>query len=136
MVAYEVRNLAMRAADAAKNTGALIETTVKQVLSGKEILNRTNENFLEVSRSIKHSEELIEEISQASLEQSQGIGQINKAIGEMDKVVQQTAANAEESASASEEMSSQALNLRNHVFELVDLLGEANDDSKGKGITH
>ena len=108
VVANEVRNLAMRAAEAAKNTPALIEGTVKKVKEGSELVERTNEAFSEVSKSAAKVADLVSEIAAASSEQAQGIDQINKAVAEMDKVTQQNAANAEESASASEEMNAQA----------------------------
>ncbi|HVO68389.1 MAG TPA: methyl-accepting chemotaxis protein, partial [Syntrophales bacterium] len=100
VVAEEVRNLAMRAADAAKNTSGLIEGTVKKVKDGSNIVAKTNEAFVEVAVSTSKVGELVGEIAAASQEQAQGIDQINKAVMEMDKVTQQTAANAEESASA------------------------------------
>ena len=111
VVAEEVRNLAMRSADAAKNTANLIEDTVKRVKGGSDIVNRTGEEFNQVAESTAKVGELVNEIAAASNEQAQGIEQVNTAVAEMDKVVQQNAANAEESASASEEMSAQAQEL-------------------------
>jgi len=108
VVANEVRNLAMRAAEAAKNTSVLIEGTVKKVKEGSELVERTNGVFEAVSKSAAKVADLVSEIAAASVEQAQGIDQINKAVAEMDKVTQQNAANAEESASASEEMNAQA----------------------------
>ncbi len=119
VVANEVRNLAMRAADAAKNTSELIEGTVKKVNAGSTLVSTTNEAFMKVADSTGKVANLVSEISQASQEQSNGINQVNIAITEMDKVVQQNAANAEESASASEEMSAQAEQLKEYVDELV-----------------
>jgi len=123
VVANEVRNLAMRAADAAKNTSALIEGTVKKVKEGSELVERTNTAFTEVSRSAAKVADLVSEIAAASSEQAQGIDQINKAVAEMDKVTQQTAANAEESASASEEMNAQAEQMKDVAAELMSLVG-------------
>ena len=100
VVAEEVRNLAMRSADAAKNTSVLIEDTVKKVKGGSDLVVRTNENFNEVSGTVGKVAELIGEVSAASQEQSQGINQINTAVAEMDKVTQQNAAAAEELASS------------------------------------
>ncbi|HET6490137.1 MAG TPA: methyl-accepting chemotaxis protein [Syntrophales bacterium] len=118
VVANEVRNLAMRAADAAKNTSGLIEGTVKKVKQGSELLERTNEAFAGVSTSAAKVADLVSEIAAASTEQAQGIDQINKAVTEMDKVTQQNAANAEESASASEQMNAQAAQMKQIVEEL------------------
>ena len=121
VVANEVRNLAMRAAEAAKNTSALIEGTVKKVREGSELVERTNTAFAEVSKSAAKVAGLVSEIAAASGEQAQGIGQINKAVAEMDKVTQQTAANAEESAAAGEELTVHAGRLKRYVADL-DLL--------------
>ena len=86
VVAEEVRNLAMRAADAAKNTSALIEGTVKKIKDGSNLVTKTNEAFAEVAVSASKVGELVGEIAAASQEQAQGIDQINKAVAEMDKV--------------------------------------------------
>ena len=123
MVAEEVRNLAMRAADAAKNTSVLIEGTVKKIKDGSNLVIKTNEAFAEVSVSSSKIGELVGEIAAASQEQAQGIDQINKAVAEMDKVTQQTAANAEESASASEEMNAQAEQMKHISSELLNIIG-------------
>ncbi|MDR3013622.1 MAG: methyl-accepting chemotaxis protein [Chitinispirillales bacterium] len=115
VVAEEVRNLAMRSAEAAKNTADLIEDSVKNAESGVKITQDVA-NALEkaVERSSK-VQDLIAEIAAASNEQSQGVEQINTAIAQMNQVTQQNAANSEESASAAEELSSQATELANMV---------------------
>lgn len=123
VVAEEVRNLAMRSADAAKNTANLIEHTVKSIKDGSDVVVSTNEAFSQVADSTKKTGELIGEIAAASNEQAQGIEQVNTAVAEMDKVTQQNAANAEESASASEEMNAQAEQMKRFVQELVGLVG-------------
>ena len=134
VVAEEVRNLAMRAAEAAKNTSVLIEGTVKKIKEGSGLVEKTNNEFADVSQSAGKAAELVGEISAASSEQAQGISQISKAIAEMDKVVQQNAANAEESASASEEMNAQALNMKGVIESLHHLVGGSNGGSNnGKG---
>ena len=125
VVADEVRNLAMRAADAAKNTANLIEGTVKKVKDGSELVSRTNDAFKQVAGSSAKAGDLVAEISAASNEQAQGIGQINTAVTELDKVTQQNAANAEESASAAEEMSAQAETMKGMVDELVAIVGRS-----------
>ena len=122
VVADEVRNLAMRAADAAKNTSALIEDTGKKVKDGALLVESSNDAFGEVAESAAKVGELVSEISAASREQAQGIGQINEAVSEMDKVVQQNAAGAEESASAAEEMTAQAQEMKTVIDELVGLV--------------
>ncbi len=122
VVADEVRNLALRAAEAAKSTANLIEGTVKKIKEGSELVVKTENEFREAAASVGRSKELVGEISAASLEQAQGIEQVNKAVAEMDKVVQQNAANAEESASASEEMNAQARQLKTYVGMLKSLV--------------
>ena len=112
VVAGEVRNLALRAAEAAKNTSVLIEDTVKKVKEGGDLVVETNDSFLKVS-------ELIREIAAASLEQSQGVEQITTAVAQMDKVVQQNASNGEESASAAEELSAQAEQMNSITEDLL-----------------
>ncbi|MBU0995139.1 MAG: CZB domain-containing protein [Proteobacteria bacterium] len=123
VVADEVRNLAMRAAQAAKNTAGLIEGTVKKINEGADLVKTTNEAFVEVAESSAKIGNLINEIASASKEQAEGINQVNKAVTEMDQVTQQNAANAEESASAAEEMSAQAKQMKEHVIDMMKLVG-------------
>ena len=123
VVADEVRNLAMRAADAAKNTAALIEGTVKKVTEGTALVKTTNDAFMEVAGSTKKVGELVGEIAAASIEQAQGIEQVNIAVTEMDKVTQQNAATAEESASVSEELNAQAEEMNSEFRELSAMVG-------------
>jgi methyl-accepting chemotaxis protein len=133
VVANEVRNLAMRAAEAAKNTANLIEGTVKKIKDGSELVEETSADFSQVAASAGKMSELIGDISAASTEQAQGIDQVNSAVGQMDKVVQQNAASAEESASAAEEMNSQATNMQTFVCELIAIVeGSGNAGSKAE----
>ncbi len=134
VVADEVRNLAMRAADSAKNTGALIEDTVKKIRVGANLVGQTNHDFGEVTSMITKSGELVGEIAAASTEQAQGIDHLNQAVQEMDKVVQQNAASAEETASITQDMNSQSDQVRGLVVGLARLVGARNRsvvDSKG-----
>lgn len=112
VVADEVRNLALRAAESARNTSELIEGTVKSISEGSGLVNSTSAAFSEVITSSAKVGELVSEIAAASDDQAQGIKQVNTAVAEMDKVTQQNAATAEESASASEEMNAQAEQIR------------------------
>ena len=122
VVAEEVRNLALRSADAAKNTAELIEGTVKKVKGGYYLVERTNNAFSKVAKSSSKVGELISEIATASNEQAQGIEQTNTAVAEMNKVTQQNAANAEKSASASEELNAQAEQMMEIIGELSALV--------------
>ena len=128
VVADEVRHLALRAAEAAKNTADLIEGTVKRVRDGSTLVSSTNEAFHQVTGSSARVSELVAGISAASNDQAEGIGQINTAVTELDKLTQQNAANAEESASAAEEMSAQAETMLGMVGELVAMVGGAGTD--------
>ena len=123
VVAEEVRNLAQRSADAAKNTASLIEGSQRNSEEGVEASEAVAKTLDRIVNSVHKVTQLISEVSAASSEQSQGIDQVNTAVAQMDKVTQSSAANAEESASASEELSSQAQNLNAMVEELVRLVG-------------
>jgi methyl-accepting chemotaxis protein len=122
-VAEEVRNLAMRSAEAAKNTASMIEESVKNSKSGVEIAGEVAKVLDEIVQGIGKTSDLVGEIAAASQEQAQGIEQVNTSVTQMDKVTQQNAANAEESASASEELSAQAQSMNEAVQELVALVG-------------
>ena len=130
VVAEEVRNLAIRSADAAKNTTLLIEDTVNKVKGSSKVVTVTNEAFSVVSEETAKISHLIAEISAASQEQSRGIDQINQAVLEIDKVTLQSASSAEESASASEEMNAQAEQMKNVVGELAVLIGGRNNKKR------
>jgi len=131
VVAEEVRNLAMRSADAAKNTAELIESTVKKIENGSQIVNTTSDAFSEVASSSAKVAELVGEIAAASNEQAQGIEQVNIAVTEMDKVTQSNAAGAEESASASEELNAQAEEMKSMVNELKNMVGGSTNGAGG-----
>jgi methyl-accepting chemotaxis protein len=123
VVADEVRSLAMRAAEAAKNTSTLIEGTIHKINQGGQIAGQVDQAFGQVIDHAHRVGILVGEISSGSQEQSEGIGQINKAVQDMDNVTQQTAANSEESAAASEEMSAQAEEIRGVVNSLAQVVG-------------
>jgi len=99
VVAEEVRNLAMRAAESAKNTSSLIENIVKKIRNGEKLVGVTNEAFKEITGSSTKVVKLIAEIASASQEQSHGIDQINRAVSEMNGLTQHNASGAEELAS-------------------------------------
>jgi len=123
VVAEEVRNLAMRSAEAAKNTAGLIEGSVANARNGVAIATEVGKALAEITDSSNKVTALVGEIAAASNEQAQGIGQVNTAVAQMDKVTQSNAAGAEESASAAEELSSQAEQMRGMVNELIALVG-------------
>ncbi|MDZ7260506.1 MAG: Cache 3/Cache 2 fusion domain-containing protein [candidate division KSB1 bacterium] len=115
VVAEEVRNLAMRSAEAAKNTANMIESSVKNADTGVALNQEVIKNLDEINEQIKKVSEVMAEIAAASDQQSQGIDQINTGVDQLNQVTQQTAANSEESASAAQELSSQAEELRSMV---------------------
>jgi methyl-accepting chemotaxis protein len=126
VVANEVRNLAMKASEAAKNTGHLIENTIKAVKKGNELAQSTQEAFQEnIEIAVKHTR-LIDEIAASSQEQAHGIQQVASAVGQMNQVTQANAGSAEESASAGEELNAQIEQVNGIIRELVAILGSSN----------
>ena len=108
VVAEEVRNLASKSAEAAKDTGNMIQNSMDKAELGSRIANETASSLAEIVSGINESSGLIAEIANASEAQSLGIEQINTGIDQVAQVVQQNSATAEESAAASEEMSGQS----------------------------
>jgi methyl-accepting chemotaxis protein len=115
VVAEEVRNLAMRSAEAAKNTANLIEEAVKNSENGVIINSEVLHNFQEITERINKVSQVVAEIAAASDQQDQGISQLNRAVEQLNQLTQQNAANAEESAAAAQEMSSQSEEMRSMV---------------------
>lgn len=115
VVASEVRNLAGRSATAAKEIKGLIEDSVVKVEQGSKLVDASGQTLDEIMTSVKKVSDIIAEIAAASLEQSDGIEQVNKAIAQMDEMTQQNAALVEEAAAASESMGEQAGNLNEMV---------------------
>ncbi len=105
VVATEVRNLASRSAEAAKEISALIKDSVEKVESGSELVNETGSALNEIVTEVKKVGDIIAEIAAASAEQSTGIDQINQAVTQMDDMTQQNAALAEQTSAASANMS-------------------------------
>jgi methyl-accepting chemotaxis protein len=120
VVAEEVRNLAMRSAEAAKNTADMIEEAIRNAEGGVRITEEVAKALSQIVNRAGKVGGLIAEIAASSSEQATGVEQVNTAVSQMNKVTQQTAANSEESASAAEELSSQAAELANlvHSFTL------------------
>ena len=108
VVAGEVRSLAQRSSDAAKEIKALISASVERVEHGTELVDRAGVTMTEIVSSIARVTDIMGEISAASTEQSSGVGQIGDAIAQMDQATQQNAALVEESAAAAESLKDQA----------------------------
>ena len=108
VVAEEVRNLAARSANAAKETTEMIEGSIEKVGAGTTIANETAKALEEIVSGVAEAATLVAEIAAASNEQAAGIDQVNQAIMQVSMVVQTNSATSEEAAAASEELSSQA----------------------------
>lgn len=115
VVAEEVRNLAQRSAEAAKNTADLIEGAVKNAENGVNLNQEVLGNLDEIKDQVNKVSTVMEEIATGSEQQNEAIDQITTGVDQLNKVTQQNAANSEESASASEELSSQAAELSSLV---------------------
>ncbi|MFW6331525.1 MAG: methyl-accepting chemotaxis protein, partial [Gemmatimonadota bacterium] len=115
VVAEEVRALAMRSAEAAKNTSELIEDSVSNAEEGVSVQADVLEQLGEIEAGVTRVREVMAEIAAASEQQTDGVDEINSAVEEMNGVTQTTAASAEESASAAEELTSQAARVRELV---------------------
>lgn len=112
VVAEEVRNLAARSAQAARETTEMIEGSIKRVDQGTSIARETAKALAEIVDSVDKVKQLVAEISIASHEQAQGIAQIESGLRQVDSVTQQNNAGAEKGAAASEQLSAQADSLR------------------------
>ena len=115
VVAGEVRTLAQRSANAAKEIKALITASMEKVDSGSSLVGSAGETIADIDHQIKQVASLISEVTSASVEQSGGIQQIHLAVSELDKVTQQNAALVEESAAAAESLKGQADQLTRSV---------------------
>jgi len=115
VVAGEVRNLASRSADAAKEIKGLIEGSVAQVQEGSTLVEQAGETMQEVVAAVRRVTDIMDEISAASQEQSDGIEQVNQAVGQMDQVTQQNASLVQEASAASSSLEEQANRLEQAV---------------------
>lgn len=111
VVATEVRSLAGRSADAAKEIKNLIGSSVERVEQGSALVDQAGATMTEVVQSIQRVTDIMSEISAASTEQSAGVTQVGEAVTQMDQVTQQNAALVEQSAAAAESLKDQAQQL-------------------------
>lgn len=131
VVADEVRNLAQKSSDAAKETTALIESSITAVNHGEGIAKKTSEAFEELANKVESVVATINEISNASEEQSNSIRQITIGVDQISSVVQTNSATSEESAAASEELSGQA-NMLNTLVSTFKLTSEMDNIHLGE----
>ncbi|SHN39111.1 methyl-accepting chemotaxis protein [Rhizobacter sp. OV335] len=115
VVAAEVRSLAQRSADAAKEIKTLISTSVERVEQGTALVDEAGTTMAEVVASIRRVTDIMGEITSASVEQSAGVSQVGEAVTQMDRATQQNAALVEESAAAAESLKGQAAQLLANV---------------------
>lgn len=115
VVAGEVRSLAQRSAEAAKEIKSLIGASVEKVEAGSKLVGEAGTNMGDIVAQVRHVADLIAEISSATAEQTTGIGQVSDAVQMLDQVTQQNAALVEESAAAAESLKHQA----NQLAEVV-----------------
>ena len=108
VVAEEVRNLASKSAEAAKDTGNMIQNSIDKAGLGTRIAGETAASLSEIVTGINESSQYIEDISESSKEQSQGISQLETGIDQVAQVIQQNSATAQQSAAASQEMNGQS----------------------------
>ena len=123
VVADEVRSLAQRSAQAAKDTAALIEESIAKARSGNTKVGQMAESIAGITDAVNRVKALVEDVSEASRQQTQGLDHVAQALSQMERVTQHTAATAQESAAASEELSAQAATTLEVVGQLQALVG-------------
>lgn len=128
VVADEVRNLAQRAAQAAQDTTQLLAGTSDRVTAGVNLVKVTNEAFEQAADKAQQTAVLLNEIADASKEQSTGISQVSKAVFDLDKVTQQNAADADQASNIAEDMEGQSSHLNKDVSSLVRLVRGAKSE--------
>lgn len=127
VVAEEVRNLAARSANAAKETTTMIEGSIRKVEEGTKIANDTAEALNQIVDGVSKAAEIVGNIANASNEQATGIAQVNQGISQVSEVTQTNSATAQESSAASEELSGQADMLKEMVAKFKLKSGDSMD---------
>ena len=133
VVAEEVRNLALRAAEAAKNTSQLIENSQSKADGGVTVAEEVVRVFDGIKISIEKVEAFAKIISAASGEQAKGVTQVNTAVSQLNQLTQENASSSEEMAASAEELSSIATNLTEMVSKLEKISGGNSATNQGFG---
>jgi len=123
VVADEVRALALRAAEAARNSADIIEKTIGDVSRGVGLVAQAHNSFQQVSSKIASGSEMVSQIAASSQEQARGVNHISQAIARIEKVTQNNAANAQRTAEVASAMGDQVTATRKHLDQLVELVG-------------
>jgi methyl-accepting chemotaxis protein len=123
VVADEVRSLAKRAADAARQSAEMVEQTITDVSRGVTLVAEAHRAFSEVSSTIANGGQVVSQIAASSAEQARGVEHIGQAIARIEAVTQNNAANAQQTAENAEAMISQVETTRHHLHELVAVVG-------------
>jgi methyl-accepting chemotaxis protein len=126
VVADEVRRLAQRAAEAARNSADIIEKTIADVGRGVGLVALAHRSFERVSTKIASGTEMVSQIAASSQEQARGVTHISKAISRIEQVTQNNAANAQRTAEVASAMGDQVTATRKHLDQLVALVGLQN----------
>ncbi|MGM0588620.1 MAG: methyl-accepting chemotaxis protein [Bacteroidota bacterium] len=124
VVAEEVRRLALRTSDAAKETETIIERSRQAANGGVDIAQEVADKLEDIDQKSQKVNELVAEITAASMEQSQGLDQINRAMSHVDSVTQKNAAGAEQNASAAANLQAEATHLQDIVTNLTTLVSK------------
>jgi len=123
VVATEVRSLAQRSADAAKEIKSLIQDSLRKVERGSDLVSKSGETLKGIVGAVKRVTDMVGEIASASAEQSIGVNQVNTAVNQMDHVTQTNAAQTEELSATAGSLAEQAQRLQKLVGEFT--LGDA-----------
>lgn len=123
VVANEVRSLAHRAADAARDSGATIEKTLQDVSRGVELAAHAHSAFRDVAAKISSGTQLVSQIAVSSGEQARGIAQIGQAIARIESLTERNVATAQETAEGASAMTAQVESTRQYLGELAALVG-------------
>jgi methyl-accepting chemotaxis protein len=123
VVADEVRSLARRAAEAARNSASIVEKTITDVNQGVQLVLAAHASFTEVSATIADSSRVVSQIAASSEEQARGVEHVGQAIARIGTVTQNNVANANQTAESAAAMSTQVATTRRHLDELVSVVG-------------